>query len=154
MSSDFSQDIILRELEELLSIAEDNTKKIAGMQEIISHHRDGLLYKTIGLYAILGSLFYAFSYTMGISIPWNLTPFIQALIIAFAGFSTFYFLRLLTINTRQRKRISKELEIERDIHSRLISMIFDQVKRAKQSDRLTTISEALIHIRVERLKSY
>lgn len=153
MIIDSSPDTILHELEELLSIAEDTTKKIKEMQEVISNQRDGFIYKSFGLYAILGSSLYAFSYTMDVGISWNLRQFLQLLIVTFAGFSFFYFFRLFILITRQRKIINKELAIERDIHARLVSMIFDQVKRAKQLGHLTTISEALIHIRVERLKS-
>lgn len=145
---------IAHDLEELVSLAETTSKEIENMREAIVNSRESFIYKIIVAYgAAIAASFIYISVEKYESLSFFTIRFIQILI-AGAGFvMLIYIFKNLMTAKRIRNKITKELKIEKEVHSKLISMVFDQFNRAKQLGTLTLISQALFEIRIQRLKT-
>ncbi|MBP2841201.1 hypothetical protein [Pseudomonas sp. PNP] len=142
---------IVQELESLIDLAEKCVDKIDYLTASIEKLRVNLtLVFTIPGVFLSGVL--GFLTGTGGSLP---TPFVDSQIIMLCLFA---FLALASgmfwffVQTQSRRRsLLRELDVERNVHERLITLIHEQTQRVKHRGLVSPVTYAMLQIRERRL---
>lgn len=143
----------MQEMEELLQLAENTHKHIEELNTALSRQRDRALYQLLVTYVVIalsvGASAYLNHQNLGAS-----SELVSIFIVLVVCTTAILMVAWSTTTTlRQRKKILRELAIERDIRARLVSMTFDQFKRLQSSTSLSAVTTALIDIRIRRIRA-
>lgn len=146
---------INQDLEDLLSLAESTSKEIGSFRDSLMSIREAALSKLFYAYGFMTLLtvFYFTAEKYLLSVTYETRTTFRAAMLVLLFIFLFLFIKNLSTSIKNRKKINRELEIEKEVQIKLISMVFDQFNRAKQKGSLTLISQALIDIRIQRLKA-
>lgn len=148
-----SQDPRLKELDDLLILAEQSTNNIDRFLSVIDRLRTQfLLYIVVG-YVLLGigfGLIFLERESQGLLSPLGFT------VTRIAGIITASFIAGMSVWTafsrQQRLRaVRRDAHTEHDIHARLLSLIDEQYRRVKQNGLLSSVGQATVEIRLRRL---
>jgi len=135
---------IVADFEKLLALAEESSKEIDSLLQVREKQRMGLLFKTAIIYGVGIITFLAINY-----FPRNLDRELYALaciaIIVLGSLFSLY------KNFFLSKKINRELQIERSIHEKLISMLDIQKQRLYENEILSSVAYAIYEIRLQRL---
>ena len=137
----------LNELEQLVSVAEEVAKRIDDYVAITAKLKSNFLYQTMAVYGIAILLIFALKFAQDMAFDARYVVFAVAISIFLLGGA---FLSMIVNNRRRVRQLNRELAVEYQIQSRLISLIDDQLKRV--ADDTSPVHLALFEIRVRRLE--
>lgn len=143
--------IIVQELEGLIALAEDCVKKIdsltAAMEKVRVYFIVLLVVASLMLGACIG--FASDVQKTGVTF-FNA----ESVVIFFAIFASVFVTGIswvLVLGVFRRRNLSRELEVEKDVHDRLISLIHEQIQRVAHRNSVSPVTYAMYEIRVRRL---
>lgn len=142
----------VRELEELLTIAEASAENVDKLSEAVDQNRSKLFIATAVMIFLLavfgGAAFLYFVGGFGVGLVYN---YLSVVSVSFVCLVFFPFLIILRKYSLQISRLKRGLSVEVDIHHRLISMIDQQLQRVTYGGYYSPVHRAIIDIRVRRI---
>lgn len=140
-----SQEKIVKELDELLALAETSTAAIDTLidtrQETLLRSGGYLLSACILVLAMGITSVFGKGLGLGANIP---------VVVLFLGLLSAYLAYALLLQYTKLKRAERDLTLERHIHGQMVSFL-DEASRRMDSETLSTVARATIDIRMRRL---
>lgn len=154
MSRDFaSADPRVQELEELLTLGEASTATLDKISQVVDKFRTQTMLSLIVGYVVGAIAVGCVSMILDRKAASDTALFYLLLGGAGLGFVvTTALIATVFTRFRQNRNALRELRVERDIHSRLISMIDQQMQRVIHSENISPVMRATFEIRVRRME--
>ncbi len=139
------QEIIKKELDELLAIAERSTASIDSLMD----KRQETYLRIFGYLLIAPTLVLSMGKASVVGKEFGLggaAPFVVPILSLFIT----YLIVAAALQYRKMKRTERELRLERNVHGRLVSLLDGQYRRM-DSEHISSVARATIDIRMRRL---
>jgi hypothetical protein len=138
----------LKELHELISLAEQSAEKIDQLSQSATRESSRWFLITITGYAsLVGTAWLAFKSKLSTDSLW-----LQFALGASGLFLVIFVAQSFIRYSRMRGKLRRDLYVEREVQTRLVSIIHDNVKIAKDREILSPVATALIDMRIMRLR--
>lgn len=141
-----------KELDGLLALAEGVTNNIDALSKTLDRFRNQIVIQFFTVYVFLFAAFFVFMPEgRSIFFPYigdsNIYRTLFLIGMIFGLFFLLSFLYFILIKSRTISSIKRELDVEYDVHERLLSLIDQQMRMV----RMSMVSRALVEMRVRRL---
>lgn len=152
MNNSSQKSLRLEELDGLISLAVDTDRKLQQLIDILINLQYRFILTSMVYYIAIGAALIVFNWAMNNYMA-GLSHVLQIAIIITSVIATFFFARFVVSAARTRRRVRHESMTEQEIQTRLVGMIYDQLKIVQIEEDLTPVSLALLEMRIKRLQA-